>query len=55
MVFEQSNFIPNNQSYGWNGTYKGKALQPDVYVFIIEVVCDNGQIFASKGNVTLLR
>ena len=25
VVFEQSNFVPNNQSYGWNGTYKGKA------------------------------
>jgi gliding motility-associated-like protein len=55
VVFEQSNFVPNNQSYGWNGTYKGKVLQPDVYVFLIEVVCDNGQIFASKGNITLLR
>ncbi len=55
VVFEQNNFVPNNQSYGWNGKYKGKALQPDVYVFLIEVVCDNGQIFASKGNITLLR
>ncbi len=55
IVFEQSNFVPNNQSYGWNGTYKGNALQPDVYVFLIEVVCDNGQVFTSKGNITLLR
>jgi hypothetical protein len=35
--------------------YKGKVLQPDVFVFIMQVVCDNGQVFTSKGNVTLLR
>jgi gliding motility-associated-like protein len=55
LVFEQNNFVPNNQSYGWNGMYKGKALQPDVYVFLLEVICDNGEVFASKGNITLLR
>ncbi len=55
LVFEQNNFIPNNQSYGWNGMYKGKALQPDVYVFLLEVICDNGQVFTNKGNITLLR
>lgn len=54
-VFEQNNFIPNNQSYGWDGKYKGKALQADVYVYLMELVCDNGQIFTNKGNVTLLR
>jgi gliding motility-associated-like protein len=55
VVFEQSNFVPNNQASGWNGTYKGKALQPDVFVFVMQVICDNGQVFTSKGNVTLLR
>lgn len=55
IVFEQNNFLPNNQSYGWNGKYKGNTLQPDVYVFVIEVICENGDVFTSKGNVTLLR
>jgi gliding motility-associated-like protein len=55
VVFEQSNFAPNNQTLGWNGMYKGKVLQPDVFVFIMQVICDNGQVFTSKGNVTLLR
>lgn len=54
-VFEQDNFAPNNQSYGWNGNYQGKALQADVYVYLMELVCDNGQTFTKKGNVTLLR
>jgi gliding motility-associated-like protein len=55
IVFERSDFPPNQQSYGWDGAYKGKALQADVYVFIAEVECENGEIITSKGNVTLLR
>ncbi len=54
-VFERDNFPPNQQSYGWDGKYNGNALQPDVYVFIAEVLCDNGTVIHSKGNVTLLR
>lgn len=55
VVFQQNNFPPNQQSYGWNGTYNGKALQPDVYIFLAEILCDNGTVINSKGNVTLLR
>jgi gliding motility-associated-like protein len=55
IVFERMNFPPNEQSYGWNGTYQGKVLHPDVYVFVMEVVCDNGVVISSKGNITLLR
>jgi gliding motility-associated-like protein len=55
LVFERNNFPPNQQSYGWDGTYDGKALQSDVYVFVAEILCENGTIIDSKGNVTLLR
>ena len=55
VVFERNNFAPNQQSYGWDGTYNGKALQPDVYVFIAEILCDNGSVISSRGNITLLR
>lgn len=55
LVFEKNNFSPNQQTYGWDGKYKGNALQPDVYVYLVDVLCDNGTIISSKGNVTLLR
>ena len=54
-VFEQHNFVPDNQSFGWDGTYKNSVLQPDVYVYMIEVLCDNGTLITTKGNITLLR
>jgi len=55
IVYERNNFSPNQQTYGWDGTYNGKALQADVYVFIAEIMCENGTVISSKGNITLLR
>lgn len=55
VVFERSNFNMNNPSLGWDGTYKGKLMSPDVFVYLIEVICDNNVIVTLKGNVTLLQ
>jgi gliding motility-associated-like protein len=57
LVFEKMNFLANDRtpSGGWDGTYKGKPASPDVYVYIIEFVCDNAQIVPVKGNIALIR
>ncbi|WP_306452327.1 PKD domain-containing protein [Foetidibacter luteolus] len=55
MIFERNNFKANDQSQGWNGIYNGRPQASDVYIYMIDIVCDNGNIFPMKGNVTLLR
>lgn len=55
VVFDAVNFSANNTTAGWDGTYKGKALPPDVYVYTCEVVCMNNEVLSYKGDVTLLR
>jgi gliding motility-associated-like protein len=55
LIFERYNVAPNTASEGWNGTYNGKDVQTDVYVYMMEVVCENGSIIPVKGNITLLR
>ncbi|HEV8507112.1 MAG TPA: PKD domain-containing protein [Chitinophagaceae bacterium] len=55
LVFERLNFNPNAASAGWDGTYKGKQLSPDVFVYVCEIVCDNNQLLSFKGDVTLLQ
>ncbi len=55
LIFERYNVTPNTASSGWDGTYNGNAMQSDVYVYMMEVVCENGSIIPVKGNVTLLR
>jgi len=40
---------------GWDGTYKGKKLSPDVYAYYLDAKCVNGDQFLKKGNVSLLK
>jgi gliding motility-associated-like protein len=48
-------FETNDLGTGWDGTYKGKLVQADVFGFIIRGECSNGTIITKKGNVTVLR
>lgn len=48
-------FESTNQSVGWDGTYKGKLLPPDVYGYYLVVDCIGGDRFTEQGNVTILR
>lgn len=55
IVFSRSNFDANDEAAGWDGTYKGQVLSPDVYIYTCEVVCMNNEVLRYKGDVTLLR
>lgn len=44
-----------NLSEGWDGTYKGQELPPDVYAYCIEAICPGDKKYFKKGNVTLLK
>jgi len=55
VVFERKDFPPNDPSAGWTGYFKGRKAGPDVYIYMMEILCDNNTIIPLKGNVTLLR
>ncbi len=40
---------------GWNGQFRGKDLDPDVYDYYLKVTCVDDVESIIKGNVTLLR
>lgn len=54
VVFEKRAFNANDPSAGWNGTFRGSKLTADVYVYVMELVCDNSSVLSLKGNVTLV-
>jgi len=54
LVFSKKDFGINNQLSGWNGSYNGSKQPSDVYVYSIDVVCDNNEVFSLKGNITLI-
>jgi gliding motility-associated-like protein len=55
LVFSQINFLPNDPTFGWDGTYKGKMLNTDVFVYWFEVENQDGTSEIFKGDVTLIR
>jgi gliding motility-associated-like protein len=55
VVYERSGFVPNDATAAWDGNFKGKPASSDVYVYILEIVCNNSVVIPVKGNVTLLR
>lgn len=55
VIYEKNNIKANDASTGWDGRFKGAKLNPDVYVYIVEVSCDNNTILTFKGNVALIK
>lgn len=49
-VFESA-----NPSFCWDGSFKGKILEADVFAYMISVSFTNNNSFTKKGNITLLR
>jgi hypothetical protein len=54
VVFERSNFPPNSPDFGWDGMVNGKPGDTGVYVYTVDVICENGVPYTFKGNVTFL-
>ncbi len=44
-----------DRGVGWDGTYKGKKMDPDVYDYYLKVTCIDNIESIVKGNITLLK
>lgn len=55
VVFERSNFAPNDKSFAWDGTYNGTVLPPDTYVYFVQAYCDGDELLKVKGDITIIR
>ncbi len=53
-VFSKSNSLTNVAAQGWDGMYNGVPASAGVYVYRIEVLCNNA-VVPLTGTVTLLR
>jgi gliding motility-associated-like protein len=55
IVFSAANIAVNDPAAGWDGTFKGVQVKPDVYVYVMDALCENGQKVVLRGDVTLIR
>lgn len=54
-IFQKKSFDSNDISVGWDGTYKGNKVNADVYVYSVEIICNNTTVLSYNGNVALIR
>jgi gliding motility-associated-like protein len=55
LLFERDNINVNDASNAWDGSYNGGTPRPDVYVYVVDALCENGQPISVKGDVTIIR
>lgn len=54
-LFVQKDFLPNDASKGWDGTYKDEPMDSGVYVYYLEIEFINGKKEVISGDVALFK
>jgi gliding motility-associated-like protein len=58
LVYQVTDLPPSENpdpATGWDGTFRGKLMNPGVYVYIAEVEFLDGEVLLYRGDVTLVR
>lgn len=55
MVFSKENFPSDIESEGWDGTFRGRELNPGIFIFRAEVELVNGLVERVYGELTMFR
>lgn len=54
-VFSAENLAPNDAASGWDGTHRGRHLNPAVFVFTTEIEFVDGRVEVFEGEIVLVR
>ncbi|HRJ17296.1 MAG TPA: gliding motility-associated C-terminal domain-containing protein, partial [Saprospiraceae bacterium] len=55
MVFRQTDLSPNDPAAGWDGTVRGRHLNPGIFVWVAEIEFVDGEVEVFRGDVMVLR
>lgn len=55
LLFERTGISINDATNAWDGSFKGGGPRPDVYVYVVDAVCETGEPIYIKGDVTIIR
>ena len=55
LLFERTNININDAGNSWDGSFNGGNVRPDVYVYLVDAVCDTGEPIFIKGDVTIIK
>ena len=54
-VFEKKEFDPNEDISGWDGSYNGSVLSPDIYAYTARILFHDGNKVNYQGQVQLMK
>jgi gliding motility-associated-like protein len=55
IVFQSGKISANDPVVGWDGTFKNVPLKPDVFIYVAEATCKNGEVAVVRGDISLIR
>lgn len=55
LMFEVNNITADQETSMWDGTYRGREVNPGVYAYLIRLRMSDGSVRTLKGSVTLVR
>ena len=54
LLFSAEDFLPGDESNGWDGTVRGRRAQSGIYVYYAELEFLDGELEIVKGDVLLV-
>jgi hypothetical protein len=54
-IYERYDFLPNDESNGWDGSIRGKQATPAVFLYQAEILFKDGETVRYNGDVTVVR
>ena len=55
LIWQRENFPSNDVNNGWDGTFRDKAVNPGVFVWVADLLLTDGRRVVEKGDVTVVR
>ncbi len=55
LMHQSGGFLPGDELFGWDGTFRDRDMNPAVFVVVAEVLFKNGTVQTFSGDVTLIR
>ena len=56
VMYDVQNIPANEPAYGWDGTFQGQVLEPDVFLYTLEVKCEVDNVsFKYHGDISIVR
>ncbi len=54
LIWQRENFPSNDVNNGWDGTFRDKAVNPGVFVWVAELLLSDGRKITETGDVTVV-